>query len=106
MGDERGTVRLEFADDRLRRLYVERGYAQKRFGPDVVKAFRAKVQLIAAATNEHDLRNLASLHLEQLKGDRRGTSSIRLNRQWRLVLRFRTDPDGRTAVILEITDYH
>jgi proteic killer suppression protein len=99
-------MRLEFADQRLRRLYSDRGYVQKRLGPEVVRAFRAKVQLIAAATSEQDLRAFASLHLEQLKGDRSGTSSIRLNRQWRLLLRFRTDPDGRTAVILEITDYH
>ena len=49
---------------------------------------------------------MKSLHLEQLRGDRLGTSSIRLNKQYRLVIRFETSEDGRIAVVIEMVDYH
>ena len=47
-----------------------------------------------------------SLHFEKLVGDRGGQHSIRLNDQWRLVLRLEARDDGRVVVILEIVDYH
>jgi proteic killer suppression protein len=99
-------VRLEFEDVRLRRLYTEIDYRIARFGPEVTKAFRMKVAVLAAAADERDLYALKSLHFEKLSGDRLGQRSIRLNEQWRLIFRIEEDPDGRLAVIIEIADYH
>ncbi|PLA28172.1 type II toxin-antitoxin system RelE/ParE family toxin [Corynebacterium coyleae] len=62
--------------------------------------------LLANVSDERDLRALKSLRLEQLRGDRVGTSSIRLNRQFRLVIRFETDEDRRIVVVIEMVDYH
>lgn len=99
-------MRLVFDDDDLRRLYTDSNYRPRQFGPDLIKAYRKKVQLLAAATSDQELRQFKSLRLEKLLGDRAGQHSIRLNDQWRLILRFRTDPDGRTVVVIEIVDYH
>lgn len=97
---------IEYADDDLRRLAEDSGFRVKRWGPDVTKAYRKKIQLIGSALDERDLLALRSLNLEKLKGDRADQCSIRLNDQFRLILTFRTEPDGRVAVVLEITDYH
>lgn len=99
-------MQLTFEDDDLRRLYEERSFVLPRLGPDVVKAFRKKVGFLAAAESESDLRNYRALHFEKLRGGRAGQHSIRLNRQWRLILRIESDAEGRLLVIVEIADYH
>lgn len=99
-------MRLQFDDDELRRLYEEPGFVIKRFGSDVTKAFRKKVGFLAAAESELDLRNYRALHYEKLRGDRVGQHSIRLNQQWRLILRVEADEEGRLLIVVEIIDYH
>ena len=99
-------MRIQFEDDDLKRLYTDVGFRQPRLGPDLTKQFRKKVQLLAAATDERDLYNLRGLRLEKLSGTRSGQHSIRLNDQFRLILRFDTDKEGRLVVIVELTDYH
>lgn len=98
-------MRVEYDDDDLRRLAEDPGFRPKRWGPDVIRAYRKKIQILHAATDERDLRALRSLRLERLSGDRAGTSSIRLNDQFRLILTFRTE-NGRVVVVLELVDYH
>ena len=52
-----------------------------------------------------DLNTLATLpgnRLEQLKGDRRGQYSIRINQKWRICFEWRNGD----AYNVEIVDYH
>ncbi|HCJ69485.1 MAG TPA: plasmid maintenance system killer protein [Corynebacterium casei] len=81
-------------------------FKSKKWSSDLVKAYRKKIQILTSATDERDLRALKSLHLEQLKGNRIGTSSIRLNKQYRLILQFKSDESGRTVIVIELVDYH
>ena len=99
-------MRLHFDDDELRRLYEEPDYVIKRLGPDITKAYRKKIGFLVAAESELDLRNYKALHYEKLSGDRDGQHSIRLNKQWRLILRVEADEDGRLLIVIEIIDYH
>jgi proteic killer suppression protein len=99
-------LRLVFLDDDLRRLYVEPNFHLKRFGQDLVRAYRKQVGLLASVSNEAELRNFKGLRLERLKGARADQHSIRLNDQWRLILQFRTGGDGKSVVVIEIVDYH
>jgi proteic killer suppression protein len=99
-------VRLVFEDEDLRRLYVEPDFRIARIGPELTKHFRRKVALLAAATDQRDLYNLRSLHFEKLAGDRATERSIRLNDQWRLILRLEQDDEGHLIVIIKIEDYH
>lgn len=99
-------VVLEFDDDELRCLAYDASYHTKRWSTDVTKAYRKVIQLIDAAADERDLRAFKGLRLEQLKGRRAGTSAVRINSQYRLILRFTTSEDGRTAIVLEAVDYH
>ncbi|WP_425570041.1 type II toxin-antitoxin system RelE/ParE family toxin [Rothia endophytica] len=98
-------MRIEYEDEELRRLAEDHFFAQKKWGPDVVTAYRKKIQLIRAAVDERDLRAIRSLHLEQLSGDRNGQCSIRLNIKFRLILSFVTRGD-RVAVVLELNNHY
>lgn len=99
-------MRFEFEDEDLRRLYEEPDFVMPRLGGELVKAYRKKLGFIAAAESELDLRNYKALHFEKLAGGRSGQHSIRLNKQWRLILRLETDGYGRVVIIVEIVDYH
>ncbi|TVT26468.1 plasmid maintenance system killer protein [Amycolatopsis rhizosphaerae] len=98
-------MRIEYGDEKLRRLAEDATYASKGLSRDVVKAYRKTVQRILAAKDERDLYALRGLRLEQLRGDRTGQHSMRLNDQFRLIVTFKTDGD-RITVIIEVVDYH
>lgn len=99
-------MRIEYADDTLRRAAEERDFRPKKWGPELLKAYRKKIGFLSQATDERDLYNYKALRLEKLSANRRGTSSIRLNNQFRLILNFRTDPTGRTIIVLEVTNHY
>ena len=64
------------------------------------------MQVIRAALDERVFYAMKSLHYEKLKGDRVGQRSMRLNDQWRLILRIEEDDTGKLVVIVSIDDYH
>lgn len=99
-------MRVEFADENLRRLYEDAGFHDPQIGPDITRQYRKKVNLVIAAQDERDLYAMRSLHFEKLTGARAGQRSIRLNDQWRLVLRLESDEEGKLIVIIEVVDYH
>lgn len=99
-------MRLRFADKRLQRLYeAEEGV--RAYPAGVIDAFFAVLATLAAALDERDLYALRSLRLEKLtKGDLVGLHSLRLNRQFRLIVEFSTEERERVVTIRAITDYH
>jgi proteic killer suppression protein len=98
-------MNIEFDDDDLRRLRDDPRFTGG-FPPEVVKAFRKRMQFIQAAADERDFYAMKSLHYERLKGSRKGESSIRLNSQFRLIVRTALDGTHRTIVVVAIEDYH
>lgn len=77
-----------------------------RHGPDVVNAFVRAMARIEAAVDERDLYRQGGLRYEKLRGSRAGQRSIRLNKQWRLILRPDFDAQGNFLWIVELVDYH
>ena len=98
-------MEIEYANADLERLATDPSF-DGGHSREVIKGFRKRVQLIRAAVDERDFYALKSLHFEKLKGDREGQHSMRLNKQWRLVLTLEKRSNGKTVVILEIADYH
>lgn len=96
---------VAFEDDSLKRLETDPSFTAG-FDAAIVKAFRKRMQMIRGALDERDFYALKSLHYEKLKGDREGQSSMRLNDQWRLLLRIQQAENGKTVVIISIIDYH
>lgn len=99
-------MRVEYEDEDVRSLAYDPRHRTSRWSPNVMRAFRRRIQQLDAAVTEQDLRALKSLHLEKLKGDRSGTWSIQIDLQYRLILRFETSDDGRVVIVVEAVDYH
>lgn len=98
-------MRFKFVDRKLESLYTT-GAGAGRFGGQVVDAFLRVMARIDAIESEAELYQFKGLRYEKLKGDRVGERSVRINRQWRLILRPSTDNDGNFLWIIEIIDYH
>lgn len=96
---------VEFEDEALRRLAFDPTQTGG-FDLAVVKSYRKRIQYIRAAIDERAFYAMKSLHYEKLKGDREGQHSMRLNDQWRLILRYAVNDQGKRVVILSILDYH
>ncbi len=69
---------------------------------DIQKTARRKLIMIHSAANINDLRIPPSNHLEELKGDREGQHSIRINDQYRICFYW----NNGNVIIQEIGDYH
>ena len=69
---------------------------------EVQRAALRKLMLINRAESLQDLRVPPGNRLEQLKGDRAGQWSIRINDQWRICFIW----EGKDAHDVEIVDYH
>jgi len=96
-------MRFVFATAELVALYMQ---GHRKVHPDLLRAFRRVVDVIAAAPDERTLYGLRGLRLEKLRGDRAGQYSVRLNDQYRLVLKIERDAEGPYLTIVEIVDYH
>ena len=53
-----------------------------------------------------DYAQLKSLHFEKLKGDRKEQHSMKLNDQWRLIVKLEKKSEKTVVEILSIEDYH
>lgn len=98
-------MEVEFQDDDLKRL-LDSDEGKSRYPVEVVKMYRKRMQFVRSARDDRDLRAMKSLHFEELKGDRKGQHSIRLNKQYRLVFRVVGGKEKRKIVVLSIEDYH
>jgi proteic killer suppression protein len=78
------------------------GKTGKGFPSDVTRRAQLLLLVLDAATALDDLRSPPGNRLEKLSGNLAGYHSIRINRQWRIIFRWR---EGG-AEDVEITDYH
>lgn len=76
------------------------------FGPEVVRGFRKVMGAVRAAHDERDLYASRGLRFEQLKGKRSHQHSLRINRQWRLIIELRGTGTQKRVGIVGIEDYH
>jgi proteic killer suppression protein len=63
---------------------------------------RRKLEILNACISLQSLRIPPGNRLEQLKGNRQGQHSIRINDQWRICFIW----EGENATNVEIIDYH
>ncbi len=73
---------------------------------DLVKAFRKRMQTIRAALDERDFYFMRGLRFEPLKGKRAGEYSMRLNDQFRLIVKLEKRSKETIVIICSIEDYH
>ena len=97
-------MEVEFSDDDYGRLETDPGFTGG-FAQNIVSSFRRRMQQIRAAVDERDLRNLRGLNFKKMKPPRSHQQSIKLNKQWRLILELNGNGE-KYLVIICIEDYH
>ena len=89
-----------FADSETERFYT--AGRSRRMPTEIRKRAVMRLLQLNAATRIEDMRLPPSNRLEQLRGDRAGQWSMRINDQWRVCFRFKNGD----AFDVGIVDYH
>lgn len=83
-------------------FYDRRTKETRACPPELLRAARRKILYLHDAADLHDLRVPPGNRLEALKGRSKGTYSIRINDQWRVIFRF----ERGHALDVTVLDYH
>ncbi|MGY4281224.1 proteic killer suppression protein [Bradyrhizobium sp. LM2.7] len=98
-------MEVEFADANLDRLEIELQFTAA-FDRATIKGFRKTMQIILAAPDERDFYALKGLRFEKLEGQRSHQRSMRLTKQWRLIVELHGEAPKKVVRIIGIEDYH
>lgn len=82
--------------------YDRRTKATRSFPPKLRRIARRKILFLHDAAELRDLRSPPGNKLEALRGDRKGSHSIRINDEWWVVFVWK----GSDAYEVEVVDYH
>jgi len=91
---------MSFGDRHTEKLFKQK--KTKKYSKELGEMALRKLYLLHNAKAIRDLQVNPGNHYEQLKGDRKKESSIKINDQWRLVFEWF---DGNAYKVL-IEDYH
>lgn len=91
-----------FRDGWLRDFFFD-DIRSRHIPSDIEERLFRKLQLIADAADDRDLRVPPSNHFEKLRGKLEGYCSIRVHQQWRLI--FRWSPATGEASDLYLDDH-
>ena len=102
---------IEFDKEYLRELYTEgkTGDKKHRYQPEVLRGYQKAVSALRRAAGVETLFQLHSLNYEVLQGDKKGISSVRINRKYRLEFTVREILDEEIITIcrlLEISNHY
>ena len=89
-----------FADRATQQVWAYQ--RSRKLPPDIQQTARRKLAQLNRVERPAELREPPGNRLEELKGTRQGTYSIRINDQWRITFRW---SDGG-AEDVRIEDYH
>ena len=97
---------IEFDKDYLRELFEQGRTSDKkhRYQPEVIKGYQRAVASLKRAINVEMLYRLNSLNYEVLKGDKKGISSVRINRQYRLEFTVRDVVNEQIITVCRLLD--
>jgi proteic killer suppression protein len=89
-----------FRDKETEKIF--RRELSKKLPQDIQRLGLRKLLMINAAYDWRDLKVPPGNRLEELRGDRKGQYSIRINQQWRICFKWAKG----NAEDVEIVDYH
>ncbi len=98
-------MEVEFVDESLDRLEVEFQFTAG-YDRAIVKGYRKAMQAIRAALDERDFYAAKGLRFEKLEGARSHQRSMRITKQWRLILELQGEAPKKIVKIVCIEDYH
>ena len=92
-------MRVRFGDEELRRLALDCEFDGRPRNAEMIRAYRKRYQVLAAAKDPADLRALACLDLRPADGRAEPHASIRLVDGSRLLLDFHDDNVEEVTVV-------
>lgn len=94
-------MEVEFRDEELENLYEGKKVRNRQYksNPSLIKNFIKTVERIEAAPDLMTLKQIASLHLEDLQGDLKGYSSVRVNKKYRLIIELVKGEDDHVNLV-------
>lgn len=97
---------IEFDKEYLRELYTDGKTSDKkhRYQPKVIKGYQKAVFLLSSANAITDLFRNNSLNYEVLQGDKKGISSVRIDRQYRLEFTVREELNEQIITVCRLLD--
>lgn len=97
---------IEFDKDYLYELYTEGKTSDKkhRYQPEVVRGYQKAVFVLSVANAVTDLFRNNALNYEVLKGDKKGISSVRINKQYRLEFTVRDVMGDQILTVCRLLD--
>jgi proteic killer suppression protein len=98
-------MEIRFKEQKLDRLETD-GTFDAGLSREIVRAYRKSLQIIRSAPDERAFYSLKSLHFEKLKGNRDHQHSMRLNKQWRLIIELEGIAPNKLVAVISIEDYH
>ncbi len=94
-----------FATQELEGLYTKETNAHK-YPKEVITGFFEVMEIIVAALDTRDIRAFKSHRYEKLKGRRNLERSLRINKQWRLIV-VEENIDSQTTIrILKLENHY
>lgn len=93
-----------FRDGWLRDFFVD-DLRSRKIPPDLESRVFRKLQMIDDAMTDQDLRVPPSNHFEKLRGKLEAFHSIRVNKQWRLIVRWDGSKGEASDVYLDDHSY-
>jgi len=103
-------MQIEFANRKLEKLMTDMGLLKKKAGIEIAKSVYKRLNQIEAANNLYVLLQTRSGNPEPLNGDMRGTYSITLTANFRLIFKPKDNmeevEDCNKVVIMGVNDYH
>jgi len=98
-------MRVVIEDQYLSILYNNgKSMGKPKFGQQIELAFIKRVLQMEQAPDTDTLRKIKSLHFEQLKGDLKGKTSIRVKDGFRLIFRVENDGNNKRVEIIAIEE--
>jgi proteic killer suppression protein len=98
--DRSDNVIRSYRDKETEKVFI--GERSRKLPPDIQQTARRKLRQLATVARLDDLRSPGGNRLEELKGDRKGTYSLRINDQWRITFDWVDGDAGNVG----IEDYH
>lgn len=94
------SLEIEFKDPKLLQLFEGVKVTDKkyRYPEALLNQFRKTIRTLQSGSNINDLKSFNSLNYEKLKGNLKGKCSVRINKQYRLILEEVVNPIDKDSI--------
>jgi proteic killer suppression protein len=104
-------MKVHYKERYLEELYDTGQTTDKkhRFQPEVIRRYQQRVQVLHDVAHVKELADRRSLHLEELKGDKKGQWSIRVDDKYRIIFTVSTEgtqPVTTICYILKLSNHY